>query len=172
MPAGYSRVRCELCYTRDKPDRRLSFTLAAFSTEAVRDLFKTFTAWLVDEIGLQKTARTLNDHQGFFVELDVQFAGLPEADTLLRHFGSATLRAAELPMRWLAATGRIHLSDAAKKDESDRRRIERTLLAFPDESTASSLLHAYHQRLDAKMDQGRTSLGSVRLSISCAKCFW
>jgi len=169
MPAGYSRKRCEACYNRWKLDKRIETNRAGLLTQDMANHSQAFGLWLEREIGLGKAAVTINDYLPFFQEVERVWSQVPSYGELLKQFGTAWLRRAELPMRWLEEAGLVVVDASAKLDDSERRRIAHTLASLPSDSTASGILDGYHTMLMERLAAGKTSIKSVRLALKPAQ---
>ena len=72
------------------------------------------------------------------------------------------------PMRWLEESGLVSVDAALREADSDRQRIEAVLDRFPEGSSPRAILEGYHEHLMQRTEAGRTSLRSIRLSLSPA----
>ena len=168
MPAGYGTTRCETCYLNWKLCTRTQIACAGLESEELSEHFAAFSQWLRNESGLQKAAHKINAYLPFFREIDRHWGRVPNFDALLTRFGTAALREAELPVRWLVKQGLVVLDEQAKLDNSDERRIANKIKSFEQGSLARAALEAYHGVLVERLAAGRTSLRSIRLALEPA----
>ncbi|MBK9497575.1 MAG: hypothetical protein IPO08_24240 [Xanthomonadales bacterium] len=132
------------------------------------EVFRDFARWLCTEVGAQKAAVTLLKYLQFFVEVASLGVKTPPYPELLQYFSTMGLRRNLLPMRFFELTSRVVVDEQQKQDASDQRRIEATLSGAPSASCLRELLHQYHGALRRRLAAGKTSLRSVRLSLTPA----
>ena len=168
MPAGYSKKRCRNCYLRSALRKRLDLHAAALSSSEVSAGLRAFGAWLAEDTGAAKAPLSLTRHATFFDEIDRTWQRFPSYEELLESFGAARLRKAELPMRWLAASGRIVPDADAKARDTERRRTADVLGRLPAGSASSKTLHAYHAYLEGLVAAERTTPRSSRQALAAA----
>lgn len=164
MPAGHGK-RCRQCEARDRLMRRARMNRAALSDPSMQVHFEAFSVWLEREVGPEKAARSLNRHYGFFRDLDVRCGSIPSYPELLKEFGAAKLRRAELPMRWLADAGEIQVDPKLRVDDSERRRINAMVAVFGDAPVLEEILHCYLSSLEEKVQAGSFTWRSARLAM-------
>lgn len=164
MPAGRGNA-CDACYWKATFAKRLRLDEAALSSQRFSSLFHSFGIWLVQQVPPQKAALTIHGYLPFFCELEEHWRAIPSYPELLRHFTAEGLRRVRLPMRWLAETGQVTVSDEEREDASDVRRIDTMIASIPLGSVASTALAAYRAELQEKVTAGRTSVRSLRLAL-------
>lgn len=167
MPAGYG-TQCQRCYWKALLEKRIQIDCAAFSSPEMAAHFGTFGAWLGQTVGEHKAALTIHRYLPFFTDIERQWRTIPNYGELLAHFGAATLRQVLLPMRWMEATGSVVPDEAAKAEDSDRRRIAATLGKLNEGSTGRVILEGYYGVLLASLKAGTTTVRSIRLALSPA----
>lgn len=167
MPAGYG-TRCSRCYWRDLLEKRIQLDCAAFSSRMIAKHFTAFGEWLLAQVGEQKSAITIHRYLPFFSEIEQQWEDIPEYNILLAHFGTARLRQALLPMRWMETVGLVIPDESAKAENSEYHRITTTQGRFPPLSNKRILLDGYLQVLYIRLKEGKITLSSVRLALTPA----
>lgn len=167
MPAGRGQ-RCESCYWAGLAAKRAATASEVFPLREHAEVFRDFARWLCTEVGAQKAAVTLLKYLPFFVEVASLGVKTPPYPELLQYFSTMGLRRNLLPMRFFELTSRVVVDEQQKQDASDQRRIEATLSGAPSASCLRELLHQYHGALRRRLAAGKTSLRSVRLSLTPA----
>lgn len=165
MPAGYGKI-CKTCYFRGLLGKRIDMDCAGFASNGIVSLFREFGQWLEAETGVQKAAISIHRYQQFFTEIENQWRSVPGYKVLLERYGTLGLRRRELPMRFLAKTGRVMIDAAAKTDDANQRQILILLTSFSATSKARALLTGYHDHLQKRLKAGKTSLPSIRLALT------
>ena len=167
MPAGRGQ-ECWTCYWTTLAEARVQKDCGAFSSSTLTEYFQAFGTWLIQRVGGQKAALTIHGYLEFFLEIERKWQGIPDYETLVRHFSAGGLRRYLLPMRWMEAS-RLVTPDAAKREaDSDQRRIQASLDKFPEESRERTILNGYYEYLMQRVEKSATTLRSVRLAISPA----
>ncbi len=168
MPAGRGK-ECEACYWTALHHKRVQINLNGFE-DGMRSVFQEFASWLFDRVGPQKAALSINKHYLFFTALGVKWGAIPDYDELLKHFGAAKLRQAELPMRWLTESGKVQIDAQGRDRDTEGRRVKAILNELPD-AWPRKLLSGYHELLAVRVEQQETDLRSVRLALRAAASF-
>lgn len=166
MPAGRGS-ECEDCYWRRSFNRRLAIDLAGFRTAEMSKAFSDFGVWLHSEIGAKPAALNIHRHFVLFSDMESRWGQLPTYMQLLEGFGAAGLRRVELPMRWMQATGGIVVDEVAREHHTEMRRIaelQESVVA----AESRAILKKYQASLLVKVEQGSTSIRSVRLALKPA----
>ncbi|OWV29725.1 hypothetical protein JI62_10755 [Halomonas campaniensis] len=167
MPAGRGDV-CEPCYWTRTCRKRISIGQAGLTTKALREAFEEFGEWMIRTTGPHKAALKINHFWSFFTELDQAWARIPSYVELLHHFGAEGLRRVRLPMRWLHEEKGVEPDHQAKRVDSEKRRIQECLRSMPPASLAEKALRAYWHQLEARIEAGKTSHTSARLTLRAA----
>ena len=167
MPAGFGK-QCWTCYWTVLAETRVQTHCAAFSSPALREHFQAFGTCLIRKVGGHKAALTIHKYSKFFLEIERQWQGIPDYETLLGHFSAAGLRRCLLPVRWMEENGLVTPDATLREADSDRRRIQAALDKFPEESPLRTILDGYCEHLTRRIKAEATSLRSVRLAISPA----
>nr|WP_279653163.1 hypothetical protein [Pseudomonas morbosilactucae] len=169
MPAGRGRT-CETCYWTSLFNRRVAVNLAGFTSPRIRQLYESFSQWLLMRNGPHKAALNINDHYRFFAQLDALWGGVPTYDQLLKTFGASGLRQAENPMRWLQEIRAVTVSAEKRDEHTEQRRVSEMLSELPD-FWSNQLLHGYHAELALRIERSETDLRSVRIALRAAVNF-
>jgi len=167
MPAGCGS-QCQHCYWRGLFKKRIQMDCTAFLLPKMAMHFEAFGYWLMGQVGEKKAAMTIHRYLPFFMEVERNWKDFPEFAVLLMHFGTAKLRCVLLPMRWVEVTGLVVPDEAAKADDSERRRIVVILDKFAKGMKERTLLEGYYRTLMENMNAGKMTLRSVRLALSPA----
>lgn len=167
MPAGRGKT-CETCYWTETCRRRIRLDQAAFSTAGMEAAFGEFGEWLIGETGPRKAALRIHRHLPFFLEIEAEWKDIPTYRELLEHFGAEGLRRVRLPMRWLRKTKGVEPDAAVREEDSERRRIETILRSVGQDTEAGRILSDYEGMLMQRIEQGKSSLRSVRLALTPA----
>ena len=165
MPAGYGKI-CESCYWQGLLQKRTVISCEALKIYSSR--FGLFASWLGDEVGAHKAAISVNRYLAFFIEIENSFNSFPNYEKLINHFGAAKLRKVVLPMRWMAFLGLITVNAELREDNTEKRRISALLDKLGAKTAERRLLDCYYQLLLVDLEHGKTTLRSIRLSLSPA----
>lgn len=165
MPAGRGS-KCEPCYWTELLTKRVALNVNGLNTP-MGQAFRAFSEWLLERSGPHKAALSINGHYIFFRDLSVKWGEVPSYEQLLDHLGAARLRRAENPMRWLAESGRVHVSEETRERHSEQRRIE-AILKEPEDDWSRQLLASYYEVLLSRAGRQETDLRSVRLATRAA----
>lgn len=141
---------------------------AAFSSPEMAAHFETFGRWLRQAVGEHKGALTIHRYLLFFTDIERQWGAIPDYQVLLAHFGAAKLRQVLLPMRWMEETGLVAPDDAAKAEDSDRRRIAATIDKISAGSKERAIIDGYYTSLMEHLKESKTTIRSIRLALSPA----
>ena len=164
MPAGRGS-RGEECYWKGLLERRIAFNAAALESETVRIGLEEFGQWLAARRGFRFAAHRISHYVPFFLEADKTWGGFSDYPALVRRFGAEGLRKVRNVVKWLDESGRIAVDEVARREDSERRRIEGVLSSFPPKTLARQALEQYHAHLMGRVKEGKTSLRSVRLAL-------
>lgn len=167
MPAARGNM-CEECYWRDLLERRMAIDQVAFRSTAIRDAFDRFGHWLRLRVGANKAAITINRYFPFFLEADSVWGNLPCYDEMVKQFGPEGLRRVRLVIAWAKEMEGLVVDPVLREAESERRRIEQILRSVPEGTTASTALEAYRVYMAQRVENGRTSIKSMRLALRAA----
>lgn len=165
-PAGRGR-KCEECTWQSTFQKRLAINVQGFSSGKFVELYAQFGSWLLERVGAQKAALSINGHYPFFQALDASWGVVPDYENLLQHFGAARLRKAENPMRFLADKCLITVSPMLREKSIEQGRLA-AILNEPRDGWSNQLLVEYLELLKARVEQGNTDLRSVRLAARAA----
>lgn len=163
MPAGRGN-ECENCYWRRSFKSRLDIDLAGFRTTEMSKVFRDFGSWLLDEIGPKPASLKVHQYYLFFSLIEKHWGQIPTYEHLLVKFGADGLRKARVPMRWLQEACDIVINEAVREHHSETRRIAEMLENVVD-PRSHEILQRYYTCMLAKVEQGSTSLRSIRLAL-------
>lgn len=164
MSAGKGNM-CNECYWQKTLRKRLKMDVAGFAVPGMAIAFSEFGEWLLQEAGSHKAALTIHRYLPFFMEIEKQWKSIPVYSDLLARFGAEGLRRVRLPMRWLAKAYGVVPNNAAKEEDSDRRRIEAIMVTVPAGTLAANALDSYKNLLIGRVMGRKMNLRSARLSL-------
>lgn len=163
MPAGRGH-ECEKCYWHRSFKSRLNIDLSGFRAAEMSKAFGDFGSWLVEEIGPKPASLKIHQYYLFFSLIEKHWGQIPTYEQLLGKFGADGLRKAGVPMRWLQEACDIVINEAVREHQSETRRIAEMLESVID-PRSNKILQRYYTCMLAKVEQGSTSLRSVRLAL-------
>jgi hypothetical protein len=166
-PAGRGSL-CEPCDWTRTLAKRERMNMTALSSPEIAQGYAAFVQWLSTRVGPKSAALKVNRHFEFFLLLDQRWGRMPLASELLQSFGAEGLRRFRLSMQWLAQACGVRIDAKAKREDSERRRIDAVLASVPADSMASTVLEAYGAALAKKQQAGAMTLSSIRLALQPA----
>jgi len=166
MPAGQGK-RCGECYWKELLEKRIRICQAGLGNGLAEE-FWVFGRWLETRRGAHVAALKISKYLEFFQEIDAIWGHVPSYRELVARFHAEGLRRVRLAVRWMEESGRLEVDEKVREEDSERRRI-RELKEGIDASTAGGALwHAFRKRLMARLEEGRTSLRSIRMVLSAS----
>ena len=166
-PAGYGR-QCRQCEATARAGRHIETVAASLTPAAIAERFAAFGAWLIKTAGPEKAARDATRHARFFAEIGETWGDVPVYATLIAHFAAEGLRRQRRPMRWMAEQRLVSVDAAARKDDSERRRIAATMEKLPEGSHAHTVMSDYYAALNERVRSGELTRRSMRLGLTPA----
>lgn len=167
MPAGRGNV-CESCYWDEAFRKRLKIDYTAFSSPSMGKCFLEFGEWLMDETRSKKAALTIHKYLPFFLEIEKKWKIIPCYKDLLEYFGADGLRRVRQPMRWLKEMYGIIPDVKMREHDSEIRSIKSILSSFKKGTLACNTISRYYDILEDRLNNGKTSIRSVRLALKPA----
>lgn len=167
MPGG--RVtRCEECYWLETAKKRITMDGNIFSLPNMKGLFENFGDWLIRECGAKNAALSLHRYLSFFIEIEKHWGFFPTYDVLVEHFKAEGLRRVRRPMRWLSDTQDMRVDSAIRENTSEENRIGHIMSVFNVDVIAGRAIDGYEKRLRIRLQDGKTSVRSIRLALTPA----
>lgn len=167
MPAGRGK-QCETCYDKVLLNKRLSIALQTLSNSKIREHFHSYVKWLEIKIGAKASRQKINDHIKFFQKIELLPRCFPSNETILSTFGTSGLRRFQSVVNWLEINNLLTITREQKVIESERRMINKCLQSSRENLIGYHHLLNYYLMLRKKLVAGKTSLRSIRLSLSSA----
>ncbi len=138
---------------------------AAFASPRFATLFADFGAWLEHHAGAQRAALSIHRYLPFFAEIEQHWSEIPTYPPLVEHFGAEGLRRVRLPMEWLVENGFIAVDATTRTADSERRRVAAVIASVPAGTIGADAILAYKDRLQARVDGGKSTVRSMRLAL-------
>lgn len=164
--------KCRDCVWKDKLNKRVDLLVAGIKAKtALRYAFRLFAAWLATDIGNDKAAMNVERYAPFFQEAANFWDGLPDYPTVLQHFKPGKMRKFLKVKQWLESLESLEslkYTNVLSQDLAEQDRICNLLGKAANNPVAKYLLTAYHDKMMAKLESGKTTLKSVRLALQPA----
>ncbi|QXR19622.1 transposase [Acinetobacter variabilis] len=168
IAAGCGDV-CEDCYWYKNLWQKYNQNLSIFESPFLKQQYKKYTSWLMNEVGTHKAALYLNKHTYFFIKSKMLWMeSIPTANELLSQLRTHGLRKFELIIRWLDESYDLQILSTSKRECSEQDQTRLLIESLSQLSIAYKVVNSYKKKLDNKMKQGLTSARSVRLAIKPA----
>jgi hypothetical protein len=167
MPAGRGN-KCENCYWSNLLERRAKINSAGFVSIQFTQYFISYSEWLLSRVGAHKAAISINKYYSFFSEVESAFRCIPDYAELLKKFSADGLRRSMLPVKWMIENHLLIADEILRDDDSEQRRIAKKINYFGDKTKNYDLINSYYKHLLKKKALGKTSLKSIRLSLTPA----
>ena len=165
MPAGMGK-RCNNCYWSQRLELETRTNSYLLSSDLMRQAYTAFTIWFEAELGSKTATLKHISFINFFVRCDELWGKIPCYESLIHEFKPNGLREYLTVLRWLIKTKQVVVDPKIKDQIAEEERIV-NLLAKLD-NKAPDCITTYHQYLDQKLLNGKTSLKSVRLALQPA----
>lgn len=168
IPAGRGNY-CENCSWHQTLERRIKNLVNNLGNQNLQEYFKDYARWLEQEIGSHKAALFIPKHIGFFEETNNLWnSGVPTYAMFLLKLRPSGLRRYELPVRWLVVVHKLKLDSYLKAYYSEIDQLKKLTDVCLAGSLSDQILHDYYKVLINKVDQGKTSIRSMRLAMKPA----
>lgn len=165
MPAGMGR-RCNDCYWSQRLRHEAKINTYLLSSTLMRQAYTDFTEWFMVNKGNMTATLKHNNFIDFFVRCDELWSKIPNYESLVQEFKPNGLRENLTVLRWLINTKQVVVDSKIKDQIAEEERIVNLLAKFYDKTP--DCISTYHQYLDQKLVNGKTSLRSVRLALQPA----
>lgn len=168
LPAGCADL-CDDCYWHKNLWSKASLNIKLFNYSHLQYQYEKYLSWLEAKVGAHKAALYVNKHTHFFIKTEELWCkSLPSAEQLLEILRAHGLRKFELVMRWLDEVHHIQVTAQDKEFCSHLDQIEKLVSSIPQSSSAYEVISVYKGKLYIKMNNGKTSIRSVKLAIKPA----
>lgn len=164
MPAGCGE-RCWDCYWQQRLAQEILLNKSKFASDSVRESYTQFNQWLANKRGDQIASLKHDHFSQFFMRCDAIWQQIPAYDALVIEFKPEGLRSHLTVLRWLADTKQISIDLQLKDDIAEQERIQNLLAKF---DVLPDLIQKYYKMLVEKLEQGKTTLKSLRLALQPA----
>lgn len=169
FPAGKGRL-CSDCTYQNTYRRRLDFGRNALSIY-MSEVFVGFGEWLIERRGIQYTVVSIHRYLRYFLRLDhlaQEIGRIPNYVEVVERLTVQETRANLLVTIFLDQIGVIRIDKVIQEEYSNLDMIHRYLDRFEEGAWAHIVLEKYMAYLYAKLDSGKTTIRSIRLSIGAA----
>lgn len=167
VPAGRG-AQCENCYWKHLLEKRAFMSSEMLESELLQEQFLDFSKWLGVNSGFNKAALVVCRHALFFQEMDRQWHKFPAYPELLKFFGADHLRRSVKILEWLQVEHNYFIDDQLKKEVAEEHRIQRMLAKIPVNTKAQAVLSQYEEFLRCRLQQGKITIQTLRLSLTPA----
>lgn len=165
MPAGMGK-QCQDCYWLERLVHEAKLNTYLLTSNEMKKAYSNFIEWFIDCKGSMVAALKHNKFIYFFVHCDEIWHKIPSYEALVREFKPNGLREYLTVLRWLLLTEQVTVDFNAKEQIAEQERIS-NLLAKCD-GKEPLCIENYHDFLNQKLLNRKTSLKSVRLALQPA----
>lgn len=165
MPAGMGK-QCQDCYWLKRLLHEADLNAHLLTSNEIKKAYSDFIIWFADCKGSMVAALKHNKFIYFFIRCDEVWHKIPSYSSLVREFKPNGLREHLTVLRWLIITKQITIDSAAKAQVAEQERIVNLLAKF--DNKVPSCIDDYHNFLEQKLLERRTSIKSVRLALQPA----
>ena len=172
FPAGYGRI-CMECTFKKSLHKKSNFIAKSLS-QYTADYFIKYVDWLQQRRGVNFAAVHLQNYQKYFFQIDklcMQLKRMPTYEELLATFPQATSGKHLLVHLFLSDMNIIKIDDAIKDKYANLNLIEKYLHIFDKEDYKYDIIQIYYGELLIKLKNKKTTLRSIRLSLTPAVKF-
>ena len=172
IPAGYGNI-CKECNSNKTLDKKMSFLSKALSTNFC-DIFQEFCLWLSKRRGSPFASLNIQHYYGYFFILDeisLELKRIPNYEEIVSRLTIAKTREYLLVTVFLDEIKLIEIDAKVKDEYANIDMIDKYLKIFKKESKSYMFINSYYQYLLTKLKNGKTTIRSVRLSITPAVKF-
>jgi len=169
IPAGSGHI-CRDCSYRKTLERRMHYFSPLLNGEFQR-IFNEFSQWLVARKGMDYAAIKIGYYFKFLHELNNlanRLNSFPGYYDIVNNLTVATTRQYLLVTVFLSETKAIKIDSKIKDEFSNLDMIDRYLNHFEKNSIFSQMMNSYYDKLEFKLEDGKTSVRSIRLALTPA----
>ena len=165
MPAGMGK-QCQDCYWLKRLLHEAELNDYLLKSNETKKAYSDFVEWFADCKGSMVAALKHNKFIYFFIRCDEIWHKIPCYESLVQEFKPNGLREHLTVLRWLIITEQITIDSTTKAQVAEQERIINLLEKFDNKTPRC--IDEYHNYLDQKLIEGKTSLKSVRLALQPA----
>ncbi len=172
IPAGYGNI-CKECNSNKTLDKKMSFLSKALSAN-YSVVFKEFCFWLSKRRGSPFASLNIQHYYGYFFILDeisLELKRVPSYEEIVSRLTIAKTREYLLVTIFLDEIKLIEIDVKVKDEYANIDMIDKYLKTFKKESKNYMLISSYYQYLLEKLEDNKTTIRSIRLSITPAVKF-
>lgn len=172
IPAGSGHI-CRDCSYRRTLKRRMCYLRPLLNNEFQR-IFNEFSEWLVTRKDVHYTAIKIGYYFEFIYALNNLSSSLnrfPSYLDIVNNLAVAKTRQYLLVTVFLSEIKAIKIDSKIKDEFSNLDMIDRYLNYFEPNSNFGRMINSYYDKLELKLKDGKTSIRSVRLSLTPAVNF-
>lgn len=158
--------QCQDCYWLKRVLHEADLNAYLLKHNETKKAYSDFVKWLADCKGSMVAALKHNKFIYFFIRCDEIWHKIPSYESLVQEFKPNGLREHLTVLRWLITTEQIAIDATTKAQVAEQERIINLLAKFDDKTPCC--INRYHESLEQKLLEGRTSLKSVRLALQPA----
>lgn len=158
--------RCQDCYWLQRVLHEADLNDYLLKSNETKKSYADFVEWLVTYKGSMVATLKHNKFIYFFIRCDEIWQKIPSYESLVQEFKPNGLREHLTVLRWLIITEQINIDSTTKAQVAEQERIINLLAKFDDRIPCC--INEYHEHLEKKLLEGRTSLKSVRLALQPA----
>jgi len=169
MAAG-RRKTCRDCDYRNRCLKRVAINKVALSL-VWREHFVTYGDWLLNHSGSLRASLLINQHWHFFRKLDMitqETGQIPTHQELMLYVTVLEMRRSLLVNRFLDESGIITLDAQTKADAAEWDYMDRMKARLATHKSIEAVFIGYQDYMLKRVEAGKTSLRSVRLSMTPA----
>lgn len=169
IPAGSGHICRDCSYSRTLK-RRMHYLSPLLNGEYQR-IFNEFSQWLVARRGIGYASIKIGYYFKFLHELNnlaSRLNSFPGYYDIVNNLTVATTRQYLLVTVFLSETKAIKIDSKIKDEFSNLDTIDRYLKHFEQNSVFSQMINSYYDKLEFKLEDGKTSVRSIRLALTPA----
>lgn len=169
MSAGRNKI-CRDCDYRNRCLKRIAMNKAALST-FWKSHYDDYGYWLLDHAGSLRASTLINEHWPFFRRLDLisqELGHIPTHAELMTFMTVLEMRRSLLVSRFLNEFQIIKIEDRTKEEAAEWDYMDRMKLRISRHPEMVGIFTSYQNELLKKLDNGKTTLRSVRLALTPA----
>ena len=172
IPAGYGNI-CRECSNLKTLNKKVNALSGAFSSY-FRDSFIDFSKWLLKKRGSPFTSLKIQHYYKYFFMLDelaLSLKKVPNYEEIVSKFTILETRKYLLVTTFLDEQNIVNINLKVKEEFANLDMIDRYLARFSKGSKSRNLINDYYKYLLEKLEQNKTTIRSIRLSLTPAVKF-
>lgn len=165
MSSSYGKY-CWNCYWLNKAEQDVRLSSYLFNSKKVKEEYLDFNSWLALNFENNIASMRANKYLDFFIKCDDLWGRIPEYEKLINIFKPYGLRKNLVVIKWLCASGKLHINEMVKLEVSELSRIDNLLNKF--DNHIPICLNKYYLYLQEKLKDKKIVLRTVRLALQPA----